>query len=397
MFTQGQKTRMQACLNSTIAGRNNLWQPANLMATGVSTIAPLCKANFISNKTMVCPSAATVTYTNTSYNGSFTSLEWIFAGGTPSVSVVSNPTVTYSTPGSYNVSLKVKNGTDSVIVVKQNYIHVQSNTGIAYPFSESFETVSSLNGNEWFANNLDTANTWQLTTLAATTGSTSVMIDNFNSTINGKDELYSRAINLTGATALNVSFKYAFARKDTSNRDQLYLYTMSGCTGLTLPRFNAIGSALETVPVTTAPFVPTSASDWRLVSASILSAQFTAGFRMKFLFNTNGGNNLFIDDINIDIATGTKDISETIYMVTLYPNPTSNFCSVKFNLTQSKTLSISIYNMLGDNVQTVYKNVYEEGEHEVKLNTNGLSNGMYIVQLHDGTRALNKSLVISRN
>ncbi|MBK7183136.1 MAG: hypothetical protein IPH89_09465 [Bacteroidetes bacterium] len=33
MFTYGQKARMHACLNDTMANRNNLWQTANLIAT----------------------------------------------------------------------------------------------------------------------------------------------------------------------------------------------------------------------------------------------------------------------------------------------------------------------------------------------------------------------------
>ena len=33
---------------------------------------------------------------------------------------------------------------------------------------------------------------------------------------------------------------------------------------------------------------------------------------------------------------------------------------------------------------------------EIQLNTNQLSNGMYIVQINDGTRAINKQLVISK-
>ncbi len=397
MFTQGQKTRMQACLNSPIAGRNNLWQTTNLIATGTyTTIAPLCKADFISNKTMVCPSASSVTFTNTSYNGSFTSLEWTFPGGIPATSSVSNPTVTYSAPGSYSVSLKVKNGTDSVVVVKQNFINVQSNSSIAYPFTESFETVTSLNGIEWFSNNLDTSNTWQLTNLAAATGSTSVMIDKYNHPINGKDELYSRAINLTGATALNVNFKYAFARKDTSNKDQLILYGVSSCGGTSIPRYTSSGSALETTSITTSPFYPTSPSEWRLVTASILSLQFTSGFRLKFLFNQNGGNNMFIDDINIDIATASKDISETLELVTIFPNPSANVCSIKFNVNQTKTLSVNVFNLIGEKVQSIPNKIFEEGEHEVKLNTTNLANGMYIVQLGDGSRSINKQLVISK-
>jgi len=396
MFTQGQKARMHACLNSSVAGRNNLWQTSNLIATGVYTTATLCKADFISNRNMVCPSAASVTFTNTSYHGTFTFVEWKFAGGTPSVSSVSNPTITYSTPGSYNVELKVKNGTDSATIVKQNYINVQANTGAGLPYSEGFETVGTLNGTEWLTNNLDSSNTWQITNLASASGSKCIMIDNYNSTLNGKDELYSRAINLSGASGLSVYFKYAFARRDTSNQDKLQLFTTGTCNGSPIPRFTAFGSALETVSLTTNPYYPSSTADWRQVSATVISAHLTSGFRMKFLFSGNGGNNVFIDDINIDVTTDTKDISEIVNFVHVFPNPTDNECSLKFTTSQTKTLLVNIFNVLGEKVYTVTKNIYEEGEHDLKLNTTKLSNGMYIVQINDGTRAISKELIISK-
>lgn len=397
MFTQGQKTRMQACLNSPIAGRNNLWQTANLIATGTYTTMPtLCKADFISNKTMVCPSASSVTFTNTSYHGTFTSVEWKFAGGTPSVSTVSNPTVSYSTPGSYPVELKVKNGTDSSIIVKQNYINMQATSGAGLPYSEGFETVTSLNGTEWFTNNLDTSNTWKLTNLAAASGSTSIMIDNFSTSINGKDELFSRAINLTGATGLNINFKYAFARRDTSNKDKLQVFGLGTCNGTPLPRYSAIGSALETTTLTTNPYYPISTAEWRSVSVSMIAAQITSGFRLKFVFSRDGGNNIFIDDINIDVATDTKDLSEILNFVKIFPNPTADECEVKFTASQTKTLFIDVFNILGEKVYSIQKGIYEEGEHEVKLNTVNLSNGMYIIQINDGVRAINKELVISK-
>src|SRR6185437_3463084 len=70
MFTLGQAQRMQAALNSTQAGRNNLWSPANLIATGVSpvlavtqedsaTIEKRCapKADFTGNYCYVCQGA----------------------------------------------------------------------------------------------------------------------------------------------------------------------------------------------------------------------------------------------------------------------------------------------------------------------------------------------------
>jgi PKD repeat protein len=394
MFTQGQKARMHACLNSPIAGRNNLWQTANLIATGVYTTAPLCKADFVSDKKMVCQSNV-VTFTNSSYGGTFTSYAWKFQGGTPATSSIANPTVTYASAGSYSVELKVKNGTDSATVVKQNYIAVQTATGTVYPYSEGFETVTSLNGSEWLTNNIDTSNTWQLTNTAFASGNKSAMLNNFSSTLDGKDELYSRAINLSGASTLNVSFKYAFARKDTSNRDQLQLYGLMNCNGTALLRFSSIGSALETVPVKTTAFYPTSASEWKTVTATLPSALFTSGFRLKFVFSRHGGNNIFIDDINIAIDAGIRDLSEDVSLFSIYPNPTNDNCTLRFNLQLPKTLAVTVVNVLGQKVMEVSMQLYNEGENTVPLKTTSLIGGMYFIQLSDGLRTITKPLVIN--
>ena len=395
MFTQGQKARMQACLNSPIAGRNNLWQTANLIATGVYTTAPLCKADFVSNKKVICQTNQVV-FTNTSYNGNITSYAWKFEGGSPATSSIANPTVTYASVGSYSVELKVKNGIDSAIVTKQNFIAVQTATGLGYPYTEGFETVTTLNGSEWLTNNIDTSTTWQLTNMAFASGSKAIMINNFSSTLDGKDELYSRAINLTGASTLNVSFKYAFARKDTSNKDQLQLFGVMNCNGTAFVRFSAIGSALETVPVKTTAFYPTSAFEWKSVTATLPSVLFTSGFRLKFMFSRHGGNNIFIDDINIAIDAGIRDVTEDISLLSLYPNPTNDNCTLKFNLQLPKTLSVSVVNVLGQKVMTIGNILYNEGENLVNLKTSNLPQGIYIIQLSDGLRAINKQLVISK-
>ena len=114
---------------------------------------------------------------------------------------------------------------------------------------------------------------------------------------------------------------------------------------------------------------------------------------MKFIFSANGGNNIFIDDINIDITTGTKDISEMIQDASIFPNPTSNTCALKFNLLQAKTLTINIFNVIGEKVYSLPKNVYEEGTQEIKLNTHNLSNGMYFLVTDDG---LSTNFIINR-
>jgi PKD repeat protein len=87
---------------------------------------PPLAAEFSGTPTTVC-TGGTVTFTDLS-TGSPTSWSWTFAGGTPATSTAQNPVVTYSTPGVYNVSLTVSNGTTNDTETKTNYITVANIT-----------------------------------------------------------------------------------------------------------------------------------------------------------------------------------------------------------------------------------------------------------------------------
>jgi hypothetical protein len=387
MFTYGQKARMHACLNDTIAHRNNLWQTANLIATGTYDVAgTLCKADFSSNKSVVCESGSNqITFTNASYNGTISSLLWSFPGGSPSASTVTSPVVTYSTAGTY-----------SAVTTHNNMITVLPNTGNAFPFSESFESVTSLTGPEWYSNSFDTVNKWQLTSDAALTGTHSIMLDNFNNTMMTKDELYSPVIDLSGSSNINFTFKYAFARKDTLSQDQLQVYITKTCTGSYIPRVSLIGSALETVPVQSTPYTPGATQDWRQVSVNVPALYCTANFRFKFVFTSKGGNNLYIDDINIDAATGFEELGETISSFTLYPNPVSDQLNLSFVLKSAKTLNIFITNVLGQRIEETGSNIFNKGENQISLVLSSLSNGLYFVKVCDGKQEITKKLIIQK-
>lgn len=79
-------------------------------------------AIFTANNRTGC-SPMSVGFINQS-TGSPTSFNWRFEAGTPSTSTLQNPTVSYSTPGNYNVILTVSNSTGSTSSVQQGYISV---------------------------------------------------------------------------------------------------------------------------------------------------------------------------------------------------------------------------------------------------------------------------------
>lgn len=102
-------------------------------------------ANFIANATTVNMSQI-VSFTDLSTNNP-TSWSWSFAGGTPSTSSSQNPTVTYNTAGTYQVSLTATSAGGSDTETKVGYITVNENS-VSYCSSKgnnsSYEWIQSI-------------------------------------------------------------------------------------------------------------------------------------------------------------------------------------------------------------------------------------------------------------
>jgi len=80
-------------------------------------------ADFSANTQQIC-TGGTVQFTNLSAN--ITGQTWYFTGGTPSVTTLSNPLVTYPTSGVYSVKLVVTGGAGVDSVIRTSYISVQA-------------------------------------------------------------------------------------------------------------------------------------------------------------------------------------------------------------------------------------------------------------------------------
>lgn len=96
-------------------------------------------AAFSGTPTTVC-AGSTVAFTDLSTNVP-TSWTWSFPGGSPSGSNAQNPTITYSTPGTYNVTLTATNASGSDPVTMNGYITV-----VAPPSAGGSVTHVSCNG-----------------------------------------------------------------------------------------------------------------------------------------------------------------------------------------------------------------------------------------------------------
>jgi PKD repeat protein len=109
---------------------NNSCGPTAMIALNGSNCAinaPV--ADFSGTPTIGCNNV-TVNFTDLSTGGPFScggcGWSWTFTGGVPATSTVQNPTVVYSTPGVYNVSLTVTNAFGSDAQTYTNYITVNN-------------------------------------------------------------------------------------------------------------------------------------------------------------------------------------------------------------------------------------------------------------------------------
>lgn len=102
----------------------------NTQQSIIVTGAP--SAEFIADVEDGCP-VLVVHFTNTSA-GNPTSFNWTFQGGSPSTSTQPNPTVTYNSPGTFDVSLTVTNANGNNSVTYDNFIEVATPTFSDFTF-----------------------------------------------------------------------------------------------------------------------------------------------------------------------------------------------------------------------------------------------------------------------
>src|SRR5690606_11569617 len=129
----------------------------------------------------------------------------------------------------FAVKLVATDGSNSNTAEINAYITVLPSS-FTIPFFEGFET-GTLTSPRWEVYN-PVGNGWEISTASAATGGKSVRLMNFNQTSGQVDELLSGVYdlsNVTSATGLTLSFKYAYRKRANTNTDVLSVHTSSDC------------------------------------------------------------------------------------------------------------------------------------------------------------------------
>lgn len=401
MFTPGQKTRMRNALESSTAGRSNTKTTANHNSTGIFDPLVLCQAKFSSQKLIVCVNEP-IQLNDESYNNA-SGWTWTFAGGTPATSTAQNPTVSYSAPGTYTVTLTATDGSASDTETKTNYITVLPGGGEALPFFEGFESINTLASSpRWFVYN-DGGNAWEVTSTAANSGNKSVKLTNFGQSTDFNDEIISNTIDLSSVnstTGMTLSFRYAYRKRTSTSNDLLRVFLTNDCATTWDVRKTLTATNMSGSTTATSAWTPTQA-DWLTVHMTNVTSQYwDENFRFKFNFDAGGGNNVYIDDINIyagapsdNLVLVGLDEESAFQQANLYPNPVDNEVNVSFNSANGQDVFVTVTDVTGKQIQRHFIQALE-GQNLITMTTETLASGSYFVVLNSGNATKTMQFVV---
>lgn len=89
-------------------------------------------------------------------------------------------------------------------------------------------------------------------------------------------------------------------------------------------------------------------------------------------------------------------IPENFALYQNHPNPFNPSTRIKYNLPKSSKLTLKIYNLAGQEIETLVNEFQIAGEHEIVWQPSGLPSGLYFYKIHAGDFSETKKLILQK-
>ncbi len=194
------------------------------------------------------------------------------------------------------------------------------------------------------------------------------------------DALLLPPMNFAGYTNANVTFMRSHKRYNSSYSDKLMIKWSSNCGTTWTSVYSKAGASLASVTgYVTSPWTPTVATDWAADMADLTTLLGNQAVLLKFEGTSGYGNNLYVDDINVNLSTGIANVADYVQF-SVYPNPASDKLTVSVTLKQSEKATMEILNALGEVVLSQSTDL-NNGLSTVDMNIKNLASGSYFVSV----------------
>lgn len=257
-------------------------------------------ANFCADKTTItCLAPSVQFYDNSVLSGTSCSWSWSFPGGSPSNSTNRSPLVTYSAPGSYDVTLTVTdaNGTSTKTITA--FVTYATFTASAPLIANAEDQAVTPTG--WRLENVDGLDTWTNVSVTGADGNATRAwrIDYYYYNAPGQqDRLVTPVITLAGSAGSRLRFHHAYKPYGASYTDALRVEISANCGQNWTQLYFAEALALGTTTTGTSPWAPSAANQWLLHDIDI-SAYDGQSVVIRFTGVNDYGDRLYLDNLEV--------------------------------------------------------------------------------------------------
>ncbi len=131
-----------------------------------------------------------------------------------------------------------------------------------------------------------------------------------------------------------------------------------------------------------------SPKEYNFIDSEINSAG-TYSYRLKQI--DNDGTYEFSKAIEVNFGSPIKfELSQN------YPNPFNPSTTISFNLPKSGVVTLTVYNLMGEEIQILVEGYREAGIYTVNFNAEGLASGMYLYRLSTNGFTESKKMLIMK-
>ncbi len=178
---------------------------------------------------------------------------------------------------------------------------------------------------------------------------------------------------------------------------KVFVIQNTGLGNLTVTGINFTGANASDFAITGTPTFP-------VTIASAASYSVTATFNPSALGSRNATMNINSNDADESLydfavsGNGVPSLSvstlSNLSSMKVFPNPTNNTATLQVELVKAGNLSVTLVDVQGKQVIPTIAKELKAGMHSFELNTSSLQNGVYFLQIADGTANTNYKLVI---
>lgn len=259
-------------------------------------------------------------------------MELVFSRGTPTNSLAQNPSVSYTSPGTYSVTLTCANANGSNTLTRVTWITVSTINTL--PLTEGFVSTTFPPTN-WTSKDVNSDGVFYTrSTTAGQASSESMVFDNYNFDVAGaRDEIRTPKYNFSSLASATMAFWVAYEPYDlVTYSDSLAVMISTDCGVSFTQAYLKGGATLSTVAgtYTTSIFVPTT-TQWRQETINLNPYCGQSNVMVAFQNHGRYGQAIYIDNININgLSSGTAPTS-------VFTAPAIKCSGISFTLTDAST------------------------------------------------------------